>query len=112
MYNFRVSTFGILELYQYTPAPSSSRNFTALGSQVLPSRSADGSLLCDCVTGSFRQPQNGRRRHQTSPQRLVIIMADSSNSAGSTASAARYGGHDRFTLELEVSLFAGNAYHG
>lgn len=38
-------------------------------------------------------------------------MADSSNSAGSTASAARYGGHDRFTLELEVSLFVGNAYH-
>lgn len=108
MYNFRVSTFGILELYQFTPAPSSSRNFTALGSQVL----LDRLTAASCVTGNFRQPQNGRRRHQTSPQRLVIIMADSSNSAGSTASAARYGGHDRFTLELEVSLFVGNAYHG
>lgn len=35
-------------------------------------------------------------------------MADSSNSAGGTASAARYGGHDRFTLELEFVQMLGN----
>lgn len=46
---FRVSTFGILELYQFTPAPSSSRNFTALGSQVLLERLTAAS----CVTGKL-----------------------------------------------------------
>lgn len=46
MYNFRVSTFGILELYQFTPAPSFSRIFTALGSQVL----FDRLTAASCVT--------------------------------------------------------------
>lgn len=59
---FRVSTFGILELHQFAPAPSSTRNFTALGGVLL-----DRLTAASCVTGNFRQPQNGRRRHQTSP---------------------------------------------